>query len=52
MDGSVTIYHLDLNCANDDNNNSNVSDESFDHHDEDCQKEFDNDKTEMKILQP
>ena len=41
MDRKVTINDLDLNHANDDNDNSNASDESFDH-DEEYQKEFDN----------
>ena len=43
MDAKVTIHDLDQNHANDDKDNSNVSDESFDH-DEEYQNEFDNDK--------
>ena len=48
MDGGVTI-HLDLNRANDDNDNINASDESFDH-EEEYQKEFDNDKNRDEDL--
>ena len=43
LDGKVTILGLDLNRADDDDNNSNVSNKSF-VHDKKYQKEFDNDK--------
>ena len=49
MDEKVTIHDLDLNRANDDNNNSNASNESFDH-DEEYQKEFDKEEDEDEDL--
>ena len=43
MDGKITIHDLDLNRADDNDNNSNASNESF-INDKEYQKEFDNDK--------
>ena len=41
LDGKITIHDLDLNRADDDDNNSNASNKNF-VHDKEYQKEFDN----------